>query len=65
VVYCRIVAAYTFPSNTTEYCVTVESLEISMKLEASPVGENGAGMAKVQSRLVALTIQLQELVKGK
>jgi hypothetical protein len=42
-----------------------EALEIAMKLEASPVGENGAGMAQVQSQLAVLTIQLQELVKGK
>jgi hypothetical protein len=36
-----------------------------MKLEASPVGENNAGMAQVQSQLAALTIQLQEIMKGK
>jgi hypothetical protein len=36
-----------------------------MKLEASPVGENGTGMAQVQSQLATLTIQLQELAKGK
>jgi hypothetical protein len=36
-----------------------------MKLEASPIGENNTRMAQMQSQLVALTIQLQELVKGK
>jgi hypothetical protein len=35
-----------------------EALDISMKLEESLVRENGAGMAQVQSQLVALTIQL-------
>jgi hypothetical protein len=66
VVYCRIVVAYTFPFDATEdYDMQSEALEITMKLEASPVGENGAGMAQVQSQLAALTIQLQELVKGK
>jgi hypothetical protein len=34
-------------------------------LEASPVGENGTGMDQVQSQLATLTIQLQELAKGK
>lgn len=42
-----------------------EALEIAMKLEASPVGENVAGMAQVQSQLAAFTIQLQEITKGK
>jgi hypothetical protein len=35
-----------------------------MKLEASPVGD-GAGMAQVQSQLVALRIQLSEITKEK
>jgi hypothetical protein len=42
-----------------------KALEITMKLEASPIGENGAGMAQVQSQLATLKIQLQELAKGK
>jgi hypothetical protein len=41
-----------------------EALEIAMKLESSPVGDSG-GMAQVQTQLVALTIQLEELTKGK
>jgi len=36
-----------------------------MKLEASLLGENGPGMAQIQSQLVALEIQLCELAKGK
>jgi hypothetical protein len=36
-----------------------------MKLEASSVGENGIGMDQVESQLTSLTIQLQELAKGK
>jgi hypothetical protein len=35
-----------------------------MKLEASLVGDIG-GMAQVQTQLVALTIQLAELTKGR
>jgi hypothetical protein len=41
-----------------------EALEIAMKLESSPVGDSG-GMVQVQMQLVALTIQLEELTKGK
>jgi hypothetical protein len=41
-----------------------EALEIAMKLEASPVGDNG-GMAQVQTQLFSLTVQLEELTKGK
>jgi hypothetical protein len=41
-----------------------EELEIAMKLESSPVGDNG-GMAQVHMHLVALKIQLVEMMKGK
>jgi hypothetical protein len=41
-----------------------KALEIAMKLESSPVGDNGE-MAQVQTQLDALTIQLAELTKGK
>jgi hypothetical protein len=36
-----------------------------MRLEAYPIGENDEGMAQVQSLLVAMTIQLYDLVKVK
>jgi hypothetical protein len=39
-------------------------MEIEMKLEPSPVGDSG-GMAQVQMQLDTLTIQLEELTKGK
>jgi hypothetical protein len=42
-----------------------EALEITMKLQASLVEENGAGMAQLQSKLEVITIQLQDIVKGK
>jgi hypothetical protein len=41
-----------------------EALEIAMKLEASLVRDNN-GMAQIQNQLVALTIQLEEITKGK
>jgi hypothetical protein len=51
----------------TLYKITshLEALEITMKLEASPIGENGVGMAQVQLQLKVFTIQLSELPKGK
>jgi len=43
----------------------VESLEIPIKLEASPIGETGVGMAQIQNQLANLTLQLQAMKKGK
>ena len=42
-----------------------EALEIAMKLEASPVDEIGVGMNQIQSQLVNMVIQLQDINKGK
>jgi hypothetical protein len=41
-----------------------EVLEIVMKLESSSVGGSG-GMAQVQTQLASLTIQLEDITKGK
>ena len=43
----------------------VEALEIAMKLEASPIGETGIGMAQIQNQLANLTLQLQDMKKRK
>jgi len=42
-----------------------EALEIAMKLEASPIGETGVGMAQIQKQLANLTLQLHDIKKGK
>ena len=42
-----------------------EDLEATMKLEASPVGENVFGMNQIQEYLANLTLQLQEIKKAK
>ena len=42
-----------------------EALEITMKLEASPVGENEVGMNQIQTQLENLMLQLQDIKKGK
>jgi len=42
-----------------------EALEIAMKSEASLVGETGVGMAQIQNQLANLTLQLQDMKKGK
>ena len=36
-----------------------------MKLEASPIGDGSVGMVQIQSQLDNLTIQLQDIKKGK
>ena len=36
-----------------------------MKLEASPIGENAVGMNQIQTQLENLTLQLQDIKKGK
>ena len=42
-----------------------KDLEIAMKLEASHVGENAAGMNQIQAQLANLTMQLKEIKNGK
>ena len=42
-----------------------EALELAMKLESTPVGETSAGMMQIQSQLSNLTLQLQDIKKGK
>ena len=42
-----------------------KALEVAMKLEASPLQEASAGMAQIQSQLANLTLQLQDIKKGK
>ena len=42
-----------------------EALEIVMKLEASPIAETSVGMAQIQNQLANLTLQLQDIKKGK
>ena len=36
-----------------------------MKLEASPIAETSAGMVQIQNQLANLTLQLQDIKKGK
>ena len=42
-----------------------EALELAMKLEASPIGVDAAGMVQIQSQLANPTIQLEHIKKGK
>ena len=42
-----------------------KGLEIAMKLEASPIGESATSMNQIQAQLVNLTLQLQDIKKGK
>ena len=42
-----------------------KALELVIKLEASPIGDGSAGMIQIQSQLDNLTIQLQDIKRGK
>ena len=41
-----------------------EALEIAMKLETAPVGDN-SGIAQIQAQLAAMALELREMKKGK
>ena len=43
----------------------IEALELAMKLEAPPIGDAIVGTVQIQSQLDNLTIQLQDIKKGK
>ena len=43
----------------------MEALDLEMKLEDSPIGDGVAGMIQIQSQLANLTIQLQDMKRGK
>ena len=42
-----------------------KALQISMKLDASHVGENAVEMSQIQMQLPNLTLRLQDIKKGK
>ena len=42
-----------------------EALELVMKLEASPIGDGAVGMVQIQLELSNLTLQIQDIKKGK
>ena len=42
-----------------------EALHLAMRLKASLVGETGAGMVHIQSQLAIMSLQIQDIKKGK
>jgi hypothetical protein len=40
-------------------------LEISMKLESSPMGESSSGMSQILSQLTSLSLQVEDMKKDK
>jgi hypothetical protein len=42
-----------------------EALEISMKLEATPVGESSPGMSQILNQLTSLSLQVEDMKKDK
>ena len=43
----------------------MEELELAMKLEDSPIRDGATRMIQIQSQLANLTIQLQDIKRGK
>jgi hypothetical protein len=42
-----------------------EALEITMKLESSPMGETSSGMSHILSQLPSLSLQVEDMRKDK
>jgi hypothetical protein len=42
-----------------------EALDISMKLESSPMGESSSGMSQILSQLTSLSLQVEDMKKEK
>jgi hypothetical protein len=42
-----------------------EALEITMKLESSPMGESNLGMSQILSQLTSLSLQIKDMNKDK
>jgi hypothetical protein len=42
-----------------------EELEISMKLESTPMGESNSGMSQILSQLTRLSLQVEDMKKDK
>jgi hypothetical protein len=42
-----------------------ETLEIAMKLEASPIGETNPGMNQILNQLTILSLQVEDMKKDK
>jgi hypothetical protein len=42
-----------------------EALEISMKLESTPIGESSSGMSQILSQLTSLSLQVEYMKKDK
>jgi hypothetical protein len=40
-----------------------EALEISMKLESTPLGESSSGMSQILSQLTSLSLQVKDMKK--
>lgn len=43
----------------------VKALQIAIKLEASPIEDTNKGMRQIQSQMVNLTLQIQDIKKRK
>jgi hypothetical protein len=51
--------------DSIEDCLQVEALEITMKLESTPIGESSSGMSQIMSQLTSLSLQVEDMKKNK
>jgi hypothetical protein len=42
-----------------------KSLEITMKIESTPMGESSSGMSQILSQLTSLSLQVEDMKKDK
>ena len=64
-VYCSAAPSHQTATNVAETHYSRWSMEMAMKLEASPLEETTTGMTTLQNQLANLTLQIHELKKGK
>jgi hypothetical protein len=54
-----------FPLMQQKIASQAEALEISMKLESTPMGESNSGMSQILSQLTSLSLQVEDMKKEK
>jgi hypothetical protein len=54
-----------FPLMQQNISSQAEALEISMKLESTPMGESISGMSQILSQLTSLSLQVEDMKKDK
>ena len=64
-VHCCTVTPHKTVVDVVKVASQVEALEIAMKLDTLPIAETSLGMVQIHNQLSNLTLQLQDMQKGK